>query len=157
MRNLLTVFFFLCCTLVLKPAILTPFVSFKRVQGKQRKSSTAERQQLVREPVLHFYQHTALYSFKPLYKALEINQSSLYKYCFLENTEGVAVKSRAYGTKQHGMTDTERCGTWRVSLCKCLHWDALETVIYFSFNQKCSFVFRFEPCFSFGNVHSSKW
>lgn len=91
-----------------------------------------------------------IYFFIPLYKALDTNQSSLYKHCFLENTKGVAVKSRKYCTKQHGMTDTERCGTLRVSLCKCLYWNTLEKVIYFSFNQKCSsvcvvFLFFFTP------------
>lgn len=71
-----------------------------------------------------FHKHALLYFIFflfPFYKALDTNQSSLYKHCFLENTKGVAVKSREYCTKQHGMTDTERCGTLRVSLWKCLY------------------------------------
>lgn len=78
----------------------------------------------MREQVLHFTNMLSFILFFflfPFYKALDTNQSSLYKHCFLENTKGVAVKSREYCTKQHGMTDTERCGTLRVSLWKCLY------------------------------------
>lgn len=45
---------------------------------------------------------------------------------------------------------TLRCGTLRVSLCKCSYWNTLDKVIYFSFNQKCSFLAHL----NFTNVHS---
>lgn len=51
-----------------------------------------------------FKQHVPLdLFFRPLYKALDTNQSCLYKHCFLENTKGVAVKSRQKNTVQNNM------------------------------------------------------
>lgn len=113
-------YLFLHCTHVLTPSIITFLCNLK---GKKKKKSQAQHRnssQLGSQYCI-FTNMLPFIFFIPLYKALDTNQSPLYKHCFLENTKGVAVKSSKYCTKQHGMTDTERCGTLRVSLCKCLY------------------------------------
>lgn len=107
-------------THVLTPSIMTPLCNLKGKKKKKVKHSI-ETAASWGASIAFNQLDTPPFFLIPLYKALDTNQSSLYKHCFLENTKGVAVKSRKYCTKQRGMTDTERCGTLRVSLCKCLY------------------------------------
>lgn len=113
-------YFFLHCTHVLKPSIMTSLCNLKGKKKKKQSSietAASEGASIAFKPTC-----SPLFIFLyPFIKLLTQTSHLCTNTVFQKNTKGVAVNSRKYCTKQHGMTDTARCGTLRVSLCKCLY------------------------------------